>query len=214
MKSFGDAKMRLADVLDADERTELALAMFIDVIDACKASGCFDVISVVSDDSEVFWQAREHGAKPLAEPKTLSGLNHSLTFGQRYLARRVAVSELVILPADIPAVTADDIRSVVDALGEAERAAVIVPSRDNGTNALAMRPPELVPMRFGLDSADKHRAEATSAGAELIVLTNERVAFDVDSSADVDALASMPVGAATRGWLDAREHAARDGRAS
>ena len=104
--------------------------------------------------------ARELGAKPLAEPATLrtrSGLqasNEGLTFGQRYLARRVAVSELVILPADIPCRTRKRHRRFVGALGAHEGPrTVIAPSVDNGTNALALRPPEAIEMRFGRDSA-------------------------------------------------------------
>ncbi len=206
MKDLAGAKMRLADVLDRNERSELALAMLTDVIEACRTSACFDVIAVVSSDSEVFWHARELGAKPLAEPATLSGLNDGLTFAQRYMARRVAVAELVILPADIPLVRADDVRAVVDALGAHGERAAIVRARDNGTNALAMRPPEAVPMRFGRSSADAHVAAAREGGVEMIEIVNERLAFDVDAPEDLEALASLPVGAATAGWLEARAH--------
>jgi 2-phospho-L-lactate guanylyltransferase len=206
MKDLAGAKMRLADVLDRNERSELALAMLTDVIEACRASGRFDVIAVVSSDSEVFWHARELGAKPLAEPATLSGLNDGLTFAQRYMARRVAVAELVILPADIPLVRADDVRAVVDALGAHGERAAIVRARDNGTNALAMRPPAAVPRRFGRSSADAHVAAAREGGVEMIELANERLAFDVDAPEDLEALASLPVGAATAGWLEARAH--------
>ena len=213
MKSLAQSKMRLADVLDRHERSELALAMLVDVITACNESGCFDLVSVISDDSEVFWQARELGAKPLAEPATLSGLNEGLTFGQRYLARRVAVDELVILPADIPLARADDIRAVVEALG-ADGAArcVLVRSRDNGTNALALRPPEAIAMHYGRDSADAHRAAADAAGIAVVELMNERLAFDVDAPEDVDEMATASVGAATAGWLAARANGMSAGR--
>jgi 2-phospho-L-lactate guanylyltransferase len=204
--------MRLADVLDAQARSELALAMLTDVIVACRESGCFDEVRVVSSDSEVFWHARELGAKPLAEPATLSGLNEGLTFAQRYMARRVAVSELVIVPADVPLARADDVRAIVDALGGVEGRMVIVRARDNGTNALAMRPPEAVPMRFGRDSADAHIEAARAAGVDVIEIENERLAFDVDAAEDVEALASLPVGAATAGWLAARTHFAQGAR--
>jgi 2-phospho-L-lactate guanylyltransferase len=209
MKSFRLAKLRLADALDEDERAELAEAMFVDVITACNDSDCFDLVAVISEDSEVFWRARELGAKPLAEPATLSGLNEGLTFGQRYLARRVAVDELVILPADIPLARAEDVRSVVDALAGMTARVVVVRARDNGTNALAMRPPEAVAMRFGKDSADAHASDARAAGVELFELENERLAFDVDSAEDVESLAQLPAGAATAGWLAARAHYAR-----
>ncbi len=218
MKELVQAKMRLADVLGREDRAELAIAMLTDVIVACTDSGCFDVVAVVSNDSEVSWHARDLGAKPLAEPATIrrgsgvQALNDGLTFGQRYLARRIAVSELVVLPSDIPLVRAEDVRAVVDALGPPpERRAVIVRSRDNGTNALALRPPEAVAMRFGCDSADAHRAAALEAGVDIVELALDRLSFDVDSPDDFAALPDLPVGATTRGWIEARARERRTG---
>jgi 2-phospho-L-lactate guanylyltransferase len=211
MKELAQAKMRLADVLDRRERSELALAMLTDVVVACRESQRFDEVAVIGNDSEVAWHARELGAKPLAEPATLSGLNESLTFGQRYLARRMAVDELLILPADIPLVRADDLREVVDALAGASGArAVLVRSRDNGTNALALRPPEAIGMRFGRNSGDAHRAAADAAAVEVIELTNTRIAFDIDAPEDLDELTAAMCGAATAGWLAARAHYAAE----
>lgn len=204
MKALGEAKMRLADVLDARERAELALAMLVDVVTACVESEMFDRVGVVSGDSDVFWQVRELGATPIAEPATLSGLNDGLTFGVRYLARRVGCDEVVIFPADVPLVRAEDVCTVVNALADGERRVVMVRAGDNGTNALGLRPPEVIPMRFGVDSASKHRDEAEAAGAEVVELEVARLAFDVDAAGDVETLASKAVGAATRGWIDAR----------
>ncbi len=204
MKLLGDAKMRLADVLDQRERAELALAMLVDVITACNESEMFDQVHVVSSDSEVFWHAREAGARALAEPATLSGLNDGLTFGVRYLARRQAAEEVIIFPADLPLLRPEDVCTVVNALAGAERRIVLVRATDNGTNALALRPPEIIPMRFGHDSASKHRAEADGAGVECVELDLPRLAFDVDAAEDVASLAARAVGGATRGWLDAR----------
>jgi 2-phospho-L-lactate guanylyltransferase len=204
MKSLDGAKMRLADVLDRRERSELALAMLVDVITGCVESEMFDKIGVVSSDSDVFWQARELGATPIAEPATLSGLNEGLTFGVRYLARRIGCEEMVIFPADVPLVRPVDVCTVVNALAGADRRVVLVRAGDNGTNALGLRPPEIIPMRFGRNSADAHRTGAEEAGVDCVELQLERLAFDVDAPEDIDAMASMPVGAATRGWLDAR----------
>jgi 2-phospho-L-lactate guanylyltransferase len=204
MKALGEAKMRLADVLDARERAELALAMLVDVVSACVESEMFDRVGVVSGDSDVFWQVRELGATPIAEPATLSGLNDGLTFGVRYLARRVGCDEVVIFPADVPLVRAEDVCTVVNALAGSERRVVMVRAGDNGTNALGLRPPEVIPMRFGVDSASKHRDEAEGAGVEVVELEVPRLAFDVDAAGDVETLASKAVGAATRGWIDAR----------
>ncbi|HYM15313.1 MAG TPA: 2-phospho-L-lactate guanylyltransferase [Dehalococcoidia bacterium] len=206
MKELSQAKLRLAPALDAAARAELALAMLADVIAACAESGCFDLIAVVSNDSTVFWHARELGATPIAEPAALGGgLNAGLTFAQRYLARRVAVSELVILPADVPLARADDIRAVVDALAAPpdRPRCVLVRSRDNGTNALALRPPEAVAPAYGRNSADAHRAAALAASIDLVELTLERLAFDVDAPDDLTELETLPAGPATRRFLAA-----------
>jgi 2-phospho-L-lactate guanylyltransferase len=204
MRDLEGAKGRLSDVLSPLERSELALAMFTDVVTACRESALFDIIGVVSGDSDVFWHARELGAKPIAEPKTLSGLNDSLRFGQRYLARRVGVTELLIVPADVPLAQPDDMCAVVEALRRGDSAVVIVRAGDDGTNALAMRPAEAIDMHFGGRSADAHVAAAREAGIEPRELAIERLRFDVDSAADVASLAARELGAATRGWVDAR----------
>jgi 2-phospho-L-lactate guanylyltransferase len=209
MKDFAGAKMRLAEVLDADARAELARAMLTDVIEACRESGCFGQIAVVSNDSEVFWHARECGAKALAEPATLSGLNDGLTFGARYLGRRVAASEIVILPADLPLIRSDDVRAVVEALASDAPRVVVARARDNGTNALGLRPPEAIGLHYGINSADAHLAAARAAGIETVELANEHLAFDVDAPADLELLSSLPVAAATAGWLAARAARAR-----
>lgn len=178
--------------------------MLTDVLDACVASGCFDIVAAISNDSEVLWHVRERGARAMAEPATVRGLNQSLTFGLRYLARRLAVDELLILPADVPLVRPEDLRAVAEALGTDGIARVaIVRSQDGGTNALALRPPDAIPMRFGPGSADAHLAEASAAGIEAVELAVERLAFDVDVATDVDALASLTLGAATARWRDA-----------
>jgi 2-phospho-L-lactate guanylyltransferase len=204
MKGLAEAKMRLADALDQHERTDLALAMLVDVVTACVDSEMFDTIGVVSSDSEVFWQVRELGATPIPEPATLSGLNDGLTFGVRYLARRVGCDEVVIFPADVPLARPMDMCTVVNALAGADKRIVLVRAGDNGTNALGLRPPEVIPMRFGVNSASAHRSEAEAAGVEVVELELERLAFDVDAARDVATQSSRAVGAATRGWIDAR----------
>lgn len=203
MKELRQAKMRLADVLDRHGRAELALAMLTDVVAACDESGCFDRIVVVSNDDAVFEHARDLGAMPLAEPASVVGLNDSLAFGQQHAAHQGA-TELVILPADVPLARAAEIRAVVDALAPTPGSrAVLARSRDNGTNSLALRPPDAVDMHFGRNSADAHRAAAEAAGITVVEVSSERLAYDIDAPEDLAALRGLPVGAATRGWIDA-----------
>jgi 2-phospho-L-lactate guanylyltransferase len=210
MAGLAAAKTRLAAALDADARAGLSLAMLTDVLAACGKSGCFDRIAVVSDDDAVLEHAHDAGASALAEPATLSGgLNGGLEFARGRLARDGA-NEIVVFPADIPLARAADVRSVVDALDVApQQRVVLVRSRDNGTNALAMRPARAIPMRFGRNSADAHSAAADAAGIIIVEVRNARLARDVDGPDDLAGLSRRTVGAATRAWLDARDHRAR-----
>lgn len=203
VKELAHAKMRLADVLDRIDRGELALAMLTDVLVACEESGCFDGVVVVSNDKGVLDHAGEMGATPLIELPTVRGLNNSLAFGQRHVVTAGA-DEVVILPADIPLVRPDDVRPVIDAFAATPGAcSVLVRSRDNGTNTLALRPPDAIGMHFGRNSADAHRAAADAADIAVVEIDNERLAYDIDAPEDLEALPGLPVGAATRGWIDA-----------
>ena len=203
MKDLAGAKQRLASKLALPERRALALAMLSDVIAACRESGCFDVVAVTSADAGVAEAAVTLGAVPLVEPPDAGGLNEGLTWGGEALAQGMALGELVILPADIPLARAEDVRAVCDALAAAGDRCVIVRARDGGTNALALRPPRAIPMRFGPQSCDAHIAAARAAGLDVVELALDRLAFDVDAPEDLDALASLPLGAATSAWLAA-----------
>jgi 2-phospho-L-lactate guanylyltransferase (CobY/MobA/RfbA family) len=64
-------------------------------------------------------------------------------------------------------------------------------------------------MRFGRQSCDAHIAAARAAALDVVELALERLAFDVDAPEDLDALASLPVGAATAAWVAAHATGAR-----
>lgn len=203
VKTPSEAKMRLAGVLDAEARAGLALAMLDDVLAAAGDARRFDEIAVVSADSESLARAAALGARPIEEDHVPRGLNEGLEQAIRWLRERGA-EELVVLPADIPLALPADIAAVVDALVVVEeRRVALVRAGDGGTNALALRPPDVIPMRFGPQSADAHSREATAAGAEVIELDVPRMSFDVDGPEDLQRLLTEQPGSATRRWLQA-----------
>ena len=48
------------------------------------------------------------------------------------------------------------------------------------------------------------------AGIDVVELASERLSFDVDAPEDLEVLPSLPVGAATAGWIEATAHYAAD----
>jgi 2-phospho-L-lactate guanylyltransferase len=95
---------------------------------------------------------------------------------------------LLRLPIDIPLVTAEDIENIFAVLAP-RPSAVIVPSRDGGTNALLRSPPDLFPSHFGPNSFALHLEEAERAKARIKIIRNERIALDVDEPKDLRAVA-------------------------
>ena len=178
VKELAQAKARLAPVLDDAARRRLALALFRDVLGAALACPALDAVAVVTRDEEVLTLAREAGAEGLPEP---GGLNEALTSAAKTLALRNA-DRLVVLAADLPLATSDDITAVAQARADV----ALAPSRDGGTNALALPlPVGAIAFRFGADSARRHLAGAEEAGLQSLRLDLPNLAFDLDTPEDL-----------------------------
>jgi 2-phospho-L-lactate guanylyltransferase len=98
----------------------------------------------------------------------------------------------VVFPADIPLITADEVRTVLAAMPP--RGCVIVPAGDErGTNGILRRPADLIPLRFGNDSLLPHLAASRATGHQLIVLRElPGIALDVDRPDDLASLLAQP----------------------
>ena len=138
-------------------------------------------VIVVSRDPAIIAQAATQGGWGL--PETSTGLNAALAQAAHF-AHTQGATGLLILPTDLPRLTATDLDSFL-ALGIAPRTLVITPCRHaTGTNALLMRPPDLIPFAFGPGSFAAHCAAARAAGVEPVVYRSNNIAFDLDTPGD------------------------------
>ena len=184
-KEFTAAKQRLADALPAATRAALARAMLEDVLSAL-AGAPIDRIVVVTPDAEVASVAEGYGATIVRETES-QGHTAAVARGAA-LAREWGATILLTVPGDLPCLTADEVRRILDACGRAP-AAVFVPSRSGlGTNAACLAPPDAVPLRFGEPSFADHLAAARARGIEPVVLHLLGAGLDIDRPEDVDAL--------------------------
>jgi 2-phospho-L-lactate guanylyltransferase len=194
------AKSRLAGVLDADQRRLLALAMLDDVLHVCTAPAAqFHGTVAVVDDPAAMRVAECRGA--LAVLDSGRDMNHAASVGV-HTAQRLGATTVLVLPGDIPLVSPADLNALLAAAADAARTVVVGASRDGeGTNALLLRPPEVIAPAFGPPSVGRHLHLAERAGAITRVMPNLGLALDVDTPADLAALADLPVGPATAGFL-------------
>jgi 2-phospho-L-lactate/phosphoenolpyruvate guanylyltransferase len=185
-----DAKQRLAGVLSARERQELARAMLEDVLSALAASAGLAGILLVTPDREARRLARRYGARVLVEEEN-RGHTAASDLGARILAQEGATG-MVQVPADIPLVRPDDIAALLHVHGAAP-AVTLAPSRDErGTNALACSPPDVLPLCFGDDSFFPHLRQARALGIEPQIVRRPGLALDVDTPADLATFLAVP----------------------
>jgi 2-phospho-L-lactate guanylyltransferase len=139
-------------------------------------------VIVVSADPSVRCIVKPFGAGFLWEGKR-RGLNKGVRLAIQKSKRRGAAVVLVI-HADIPLVTTREIRRFLrDSRNDS---VALTPSKDGyGTNALLLRPPEVIRPAFGKDSFRRHLSLARQKGLSRKVVRSKAIAFDVDRPSDL-----------------------------
>jgi 2-phospho-L-lactate guanylyltransferase len=184
------AKQRLAGLLGAMERQELARAMAEDVLSALAASRDLAGVLLVTRDPQAHRLAARYGARMLLEEQD-RGHTAASSLGARSLAQE-GVSAMVQVPADIPLVMPADIAALLNTHGSAP-AVTLAPARDGrGTNALACSPPDAMPLSFGTDSFVAHLRRARALGIEPRIVRRPGLALDVDTRDDLAAFLATP----------------------
>ena len=195
--TLAGAKSRLGESLDAEEREDLVGGLLARTVVAALAVEPLDDVLVVSPDRDVLRRAADLGARTIRQRSR--GLNAGLAEGRADVVAGGAEA-LLVLPIDLPFVTAEAIAGVLEPLANPDpvRAVVLVTDRhETGTNALALRPPDVIEFAFGADSRRAHQAAARAAGATCIEVGGP-LAVDLDTADDlvfVESIAAEGVGA-------------------
>lgn len=183
VKPFIRAKSRLADVLSPEERQQLAETMLRHVIGVVRDVPAVTGTLVISRDPKALAIARDCGAQTVQESGTPE-LNAALARATSVIASWGGGAVLV-LPADLPFIAPDDVVQMVE-LGTESKTVVIATDRnEDGTNAMLVRPPGLIPYAYGTGSYRRHVMSAHFAGAVLKVYESERLMVDIDTPEDL-----------------------------
>jgi len=183
VKPFVRAKSRLASVLTPEQREALAERMLRHGLETLSSVPAIAGVMVISRDTKVLAIAREYGAQTVQESGAPE-LNAALLRATE-LARLRGATGVLVLPADLPLYTAQDIEEVLQ-LGRYGQTVVLVPDRnEDGTNAMLVKPPALIPYSFGAGSFQRHCALAEQHGAALKIHCSERLSVDIDTPSDL-----------------------------
>jgi 2-phospho-L-lactate guanylyltransferase len=186
VKPLRRGKTRLAGVLSEDEREMLNLSLLGHTMMVLRQVSEINQILVVSSDTAVLALAREKGARTVMEDGN-PGLNTALRRATK-VAQVYAAQGVLILPSDLPLLTKEDVEEIIR-LADPSPVVVIAPDRRNeGTNALLVKPTGLIDYQFGDNSFSKHTEQANKLHINLKVITSPTLGLDLDFPEDLEML--------------------------
>ena len=191
VKPLRRGKSRLAGALNEDERTELNRALLKHTLETLSELKEVDGVLVVSRDPNALTIDRNHGARTVQEdgqPELNTALKRATIVAQVYATRGV-----LVLPADLPLITHDDILALIKRAIEPP-VVVIAPDRHGkGTNALLISPPGLIEYDFGENSFQRHCELVKKAGARLEIVDLPSLGLDLDVPEDFELIKSLEI---------------------
>ncbi|MBB4631603.1 2-phospho-L-lactate guanylyltransferase [Sphingosinicella soli] len=174
LKTSGERKSRLARLLSAEERSVLSARMFHHVINVLPHVPAIGRIVVLADECPADWRGDW-----MADGRR--GLNLELE-----QARKLLAGDLIVLHADLPLLTPEDVAALIEAASEG---LAIAPDRHRtGTNGLALKASTFLEFSFGTDSFSLHRLQHL----DCKVIKREGFALDLDTPDDLKALMEIP----------------------
>jgi 2-phospho-L-lactate guanylyltransferase len=179
IRSFGDAKRRLATRLDGPARRSLARGLADGVLRSLAVAAGVPTF-VVTADPEVAELATGVGAVVVDD---LAGTLDAAVDAGRDAAIATGHDRLLVAHADLPFPA--DLGGVA-AVGPPD-GVVLVPDRHlDGTNVIALPAALDFDFSYGVGSFDRHRLEAGRLDAVVTVVSPSPLAWDVDVPEDLD----------------------------
>jgi 2-phospho-L-lactate guanylyltransferase len=216
LRSVAGGKARLGEALDAEEREVLILGMLERTLDVLGSWTPCTRVHVVTQDLRVARAIAGPTVGAILQPT--EGLNEGIGLGIA-AARREGARAALVLPADLPMLSADALDLLLDgadaalAAGSGRPLVAIAPSdARNGTNALLLFPPDVIAPSFGEHSFEAHVRATAVADATLQVVTDHALGFDLDTPEDLEMLPPGLLQELVRDGQTVAAGRARDGR--
>ncbi|HEX8053238.1 MAG TPA: 2-phospho-L-lactate guanylyltransferase [Thermoleophilaceae bacterium] len=197
VKSFDEAKQRLAASLARGSRSSLAQAMFSDVLAALDRARSVEAVAVVTADQAA--QQLAHGRALVLHDSAQAGQSDAVEIGIRH-AVAAGYPRVLLVPGDTPLMDPAEVDALLDASErEGLGAAIVADRHGTGTNALVLTPPGAIAPAFGPGSLERHVRLAEEAGVAHRVAAVPSLEHDVDTPEDLAALRSVLSGVRGRG---------------
>ena len=187
VKTFANAKQRLAPAVDPEARAGLARAMCTDVMNALARAHVPERVIVFTAADEVIELARPFGFDVVRE-KSVDG--HSAAVNQMVAELLSSAARILSIAIDLPRLAPSEIDFALEAAAEP---VTLIPSRDwTGTNGVVFISPAHIAMDYGEGSFRRHLSKAAAAGHRADVMSLPGIAFDIDTPEDLELFMNDP----------------------
>ncbi len=186
LKGLKGAKDRLSNILNPEERAALVTAMAQDVLTALTSATSLAGVLVISDANDIKELVQEYCVDLIPEGKA-KGLNGAISHAAAILVNR-GVNAMMVIHGDIPLIKPKDIDAIIDARLPAPSVTIAPCSHKDGTNVMVSSPPDVISFQYGKNSFSKHMKAAADIGLEAKEISNDRLALDIDTGEDLQAL--------------------------
>ncbi len=197
IKNLEESKTSFSEEFSTEQRKNLTLSMLEDLLNVGKKVKAVDT-TVVTPDSGVEDFVENQDINVIMEPDV--GLNRALdiAIGDSIDS---GFDSVLILPGDVPLIKPEDVEEILN-LANGKRSVVITPSKENGTNALFLHPPDVMELKFGGESFPEHVKEAQSRDIKPKIYRSENLERDIDDPTNLIKVETLGKGTRTHEFLN------------
>jgi 2-phospho-L-lactate guanylyltransferase len=189
VKKLTDAKSRLSDRLSSQQRASLVFTLLERTVEAVRACGMVTRIGLATPEPALAVRLQ---TELIPDPGSLNGaLQNAASW-----AVRASATQLLILPGDLPLISPGAVEALLRSAGGAP-GITIAATRDGGTGALLLAPPNVVPPLFGELSFQHHLDLARRRGAAVTTPSIDAFSHDLDTVEDLEAFGPQVWGVRT-----------------
>ncbi|MDO9546712.1 MAG: 2-phospho-L-lactate guanylyltransferase [Pelolinea sp.] len=178
IKPLRHGKSRLSGVLSEEKREGLNRYLLTSTLNCLSNISKIDQIIVVSYDPTVLTLARKFGAKTVLESRN-TNINRALRKATM-AAMAIHTTKTLIVPADLPFLTEEDILKVINMAGDPPEIVIVSDRKSIGTNVLFINPIGAIKYDFGEWSFRKHVEQAERKKINVKVCHCDNLSFDLD----------------------------------
>ena len=182
IKKFDHSKTRLGSFLNSKERKELTKLLMLETLEKISSLQQKQVIIVSGERLEPIDRFRDI---VLIEENDLNGVNNAIGLANRFIKDN-EFSESLIIPIDLPFLSAKDLHDVIITSRKFEKGICIVPSkRFDGTNVLLRKPNLVIDTFYDNNSFYRHVKSAAENNVSIEIIKNKNLMIDLDTVDDV-----------------------------